>query len=85
MALKFDRSAETGILITCTLCPYWFSYRFDQCEAYDSAIAHAARAHDEEQEIRRLQDAKYQWRSRNVDTSPDDARRGNPRPVARHL
>lgn len=84
MTIKFDRSAETGILITCTSCDYWFSYRFNQVEAYDSGAAHALRAHEDNDESKRVGDAKSQWLkqeakrlSRKLGTPAQDAPHGN--------
>lgn len=46
MAIKLDRSQASGILITCTECPYWYSFRFDPREAYRSGEDHDVRVHD---------------------------------------
>lgn len=43
--IKLDTSTASGILITCTECPYWFSFRFDRIEAYRSGEDHAQRVH----------------------------------------
>lgn len=79
--LKFDRSRETGILITCVECDFWFAYRFDMGEAYDSAINHAGMAHEATSEVARLQTARANYRSRNVNTSAEDARHGSNGPT----
>ena len=46
MTIKLDESPVSGILITCTECPYWYAFRFDRVEAYKSGEGHAERVHD---------------------------------------
>lgn len=45
--IKFD-SSDSSVIVTCTECPYWFSFRFDKPEAYRSAAAHRVLVHDVE-------------------------------------
>lgn len=47
MATKLDRSEHSGVLITCTLCPYWFAFAWTVDEAHDSACNHEGRVHPE--------------------------------------
>jgi hypothetical protein len=77
VSILFDRSAETGILITCDQCDYWFAYRFDQGEAYDSGAAHAMRAHSDTDESHRVITLKSRWLSRKVRPQAQDAPHGN--------
>jgi hypothetical protein len=52
MATRLDRSKETGILITCTDCDYWFSYQWDTEAAYRSAANHDSLVHPGEKSAR---------------------------------
>lgn len=46
MTIKFDRSQVSGILVTCTECPYWFAFHFNPDAAYAAGEGHAERVHD---------------------------------------
>jgi hypothetical protein len=46
MAIKHDRSDSSGVVTTCTECPYWFSFQFEMPAAYRSAESHLIRVHD---------------------------------------
>lgn len=45
MATKFDRSQASGVLVTCTDCPYWFALKWTEQDAHDSACDHEERVH----------------------------------------
>jgi hypothetical protein len=45
MPTKFDRSKESGTLVTCTDCPYWFAFQWTEKAAQDSACSHEERVH----------------------------------------
>ncbi|MAT17181.1 MAG: hypothetical protein CMF56_01260 [Leifsonia sp.] len=45
MATKLDRSDASGVLVTCTDCPYWFAFAWTDADAHDSACAHEERVH----------------------------------------
>lgn len=42
---SLDVSRESGILITCRSCTWWYAFRFDHLEAHDAAVDHEARVH----------------------------------------
>lgn len=44
--IQLDRS-PSGIVIHCTLCPWWSAFRFTQGGAEDSACDHEERHHPE--------------------------------------
>lgn len=49
--IHLDHSQSSGILITCTECPYWFSFRFEKDEARRSGEDHQQRVHGISQEV----------------------------------
>jgi hypothetical protein len=46
MTVKLDESPASGILITCSECPYWYAFRFDKLEAYTASEGHQVNVHD---------------------------------------
>jgi hypothetical protein len=67
MMIKLDCSDASGILITCTECPHWFSFRFDRLEAYRSGEDHAQRVHG--LDARTASTARRLWQSRHAERS----------------
>lgn len=45
MTTKLDRSEASGVLVTCTDCPYWYAYRWTVAEAHDAACRHEELVH----------------------------------------
>jgi hypothetical protein len=45
MSTKLDRSDASGILVTCSDCPYWFAMHWTEKAAHDSACSHEERVH----------------------------------------
>jgi hypothetical protein len=45
MTTTLDRSAESGVLVTCTACPYWYAFAWTVSEAHDSACRHEELVH----------------------------------------
>ena len=45
MTTKLDRSQASGVLVTCTDCPYWFAFQWTDAAAHDSACDHEERVH----------------------------------------
>lgn len=48
MSIKYDKSAESGMLITCRQCVVWFAWHQDETDkigAYRKGEAHLERAH----------------------------------------
>ena len=64
--IKLDISSASGILITCTQCPHWFSFRFDRLEAYRSGEDHAQRVHEVDQETAAQARRQYESRARHA-------------------
>lgn len=64
MMIKLDCSDASGILITCTECDHWFSFRFDRLEAYRSGEDHAQRVHGESE--RSATDARRKYEKRHA-------------------
>lgn len=45
MTTKLDRSKESGVLVTCSECPYWFAYKWTDADAHDAACRHEELVH----------------------------------------
>lgn len=45
MGTKLDRSQASGVLITCTDCPFWFAFAWTVAKGHDSAADHEERVH----------------------------------------
>ena len=45
MTTKLDRSEASGVLVTCSDCPWWFSFKSTVEAAHDSACDHEERVH----------------------------------------
>lgn len=67
--IKLDSSSASGILITCTQCPHWFSFRFDRLEAYRSGEDHQQRVHGMRQEDAARARLEYERRARHAASS----------------
>lgn len=67
--IKLDSSAASGILVTCTECDYWFSFRFDRIQAYRSGEDHAQRVHGMLQEDAAKARLEYERRTRHAASS----------------
>lgn len=66
MAIKLDRSEVSGILVTCTECPYWFAFHFEPLDAYTASEGHQARVHDVPPEVAARPRLEYQRRLRHA-------------------
>jgi hypothetical protein len=67
--IRLDPSQASGILVTCTECDYWFSFRFDRIEAYRSGEDHAQRVHDVPAEVADNARRTYESRLRHAANS----------------
>lgn len=45
MTTMLDRSQASGVLVTCTDCPYWWAFAWTVEKAHDSACAHEENVH----------------------------------------
>jgi hypothetical protein len=63
--INYDPSGDSGILITCPDCPYWYSFRENRIDAYRSGEAHQVRVHDVEPE--RAARARVLYERRHAD------------------
>lgn len=64
MAIIFDRSDSSGILIKCSQCDYWFAFRFDQREAYLAGEGHQMLVHEVPAEV--ADNARTLWEKRHA-------------------
>ena len=64
MTIKLDVSASS-VVITCTDCPYWYSFRFDRLAGYRAGEAHAVRVHEIEPNVAAT--ARRLWERRHAD------------------
>lgn len=45
MATKLDVSEASGVLVTCSDCPWWFAFAWTIVKGHDVAVDHQDRVH----------------------------------------
>lgn len=65
MATKLDHSDASGVLVTCSDCPFWFAFAWTVAAGHDTAVSHQERVHPG---IRQAEFTRASYLRRKADT-----------------